>query len=748
LISLSPAFKPTVFRGVRLDPQHPFRFDFMIDEGARTIAAETSGDETRRLAGYFLASLAMPEKDLWVNLSPYENNRIIEENFGRTTMGRDILSIDYLLKQITSSLIYPDSAVGKRFWAEVYRRAYARYGTTDIPLETLNKVWIVPSRAVVYERADADSSGVSAYVGEARLRVMLDADYTASVRAGAGAVPLAVKDSTADLANTVMREIALPALEQEVNEGENFARLRQVYFSMLLAVWFKKKITRGQVGRGHILSEIFIDRKKTAGNETLNPEAEINGIYSTYLEAFRQGAYNMIREEVDFYSREMIPRKYFSGGLEFGNIGSVTQERRFSEIPEGAADQAQKVVTIDLVRVDAARQSWGVTDAAMSKLRLLSQAVSLAVVAASASGQVIIPIQTPPSAVPEFKVPSKFRMPHVAAKAVAALAVKYGYESPGVEGRTFFTDKRLKMSPEKFHAIVASAYQLSPSLKKLVPADMIDGLVLGLYMKESTMRVLPYNPRTGSVGPGQLTQEGWRAGRLRLAQNQNIAEEKIEPYVEKHFSFSEGANAEKHLMVYMAHLDDLAGIIEARWEDLLKEEPVFADRGLWSERVAKQHLLISYENAGPQKEARRGVKGLSQKQRIFKLSGTVFDAYFAGKTARGLVGEHVARVTGMMYGVDPLEMIGSVRNLLPLDDPGKVQQRLLAIDKAVTDNAQLGGVDLDTERMLLDIQGNGGDIRYRFTSEQIRMLNDTIEGFVPVIVNAPHVIRVAAFLNS
>ena len=58
-----------------------------------------------RLVKYFLAALTIPEKDLWVNLSPYEKDRVITDEFGSTEMGRDLLAQDYMLKQLTSSLI-------------------------------------------------------------------------------------------------------------------------------------------------------------------------------------------------------------------------------------------------------------------------------------------------------------------------------------------------------------------------------------------------------------------------------------------------------------------------------------------------------------------------------------------------------------------------------------------------------------------------------------------------------------------
>jgi len=90
--------------------------------------------------------LTIPENELWVNLSPYERNRIIPKNFGLTEMGRDLLAEDYMLKQITASLIYPEGEIGKKFWARIYQEAARKFGTTNIPVNTFNKVWIVPQK--------------------------------------------------------------------------------------------------------------------------------------------------------------------------------------------------------------------------------------------------------------------------------------------------------------------------------------------------------------------------------------------------------------------------------------------------------------------------------------------------------------------------------------------------------------------------------------------------------------------------
>ena len=171
MVQLSPAFSPAVLKGIKLDPKNTFRFHFFVDRGDTRLSQEELKNESSKLIKYFLASLAIPEKDLWVNLSPYEKDRIVPQEFGQTEMGRDLLAEDYILKQITASLIYPGSQLGKAFWKKVYARAQAKYGTTNVPINTFNKVWIVPEKAVVYE------NGGVAFVLENHLKVMLEQDY-------------------------------------------------------------------------------------------------------------------------------------------------------------------------------------------------------------------------------------------------------------------------------------------------------------------------------------------------------------------------------------------------------------------------------------------------------------------------------------------------------------------------------------------------------------------------------------------
>ena len=64
-----------------------------------------------------------------------KRDRIIKDDFGKTEMGRDLLAEDYMLKQITSSLIYPEDGLGKKFWDKIYERAWNEYHTTQYPGE-------------------------------------------------------------------------------------------------------------------------------------------------------------------------------------------------------------------------------------------------------------------------------------------------------------------------------------------------------------------------------------------------------------------------------------------------------------------------------------------------------------------------------------------------------------------------------------------------------------------------------------
>ncbi len=311
MVSLSPQFIPAHLKGLSIHPDNALQFDFLIHKGDGNLDDAQKREEYSKLVKYFLASLTIPDQDQWVNLSPYEKNRIIQDSFGKTEMGRDLLSQDYLLKQITSSLMYPESGMGKDFWDKVYERAFKEYGTTDIPVNTFNKVWIVPDEAVVYE------SGNTAYVLKSHLKVMLEEDYVSlqhnSLSSSFGTDRMAKEKvgQVSTVTSKVVKEIILPEIEKEVNTGKNFAMLRQIYSSMILATWYKKALKESLLGK------VYANKAKVAGVDQ-DPKSN-QEIYEKYVQAFKKGVYNYIKEDEDKYTHQTLPRKYFAGGFERSN---------------------------------------------------------------------------------------------------------------------------------------------------------------------------------------------------------------------------------------------------------------------------------------------------------------------------------------------------------------------------------------------------------------------------------------------
>lgn len=323
MISPTQGFTPALIKGITIHPDNPLMFDFIVHPGEEQLQGKAFRKESLKLIRYFMAALTVPEDEMWVNLSPYEENRIIPDAFGQTEMGRDLLAQDYMLKQLTASLMYPEEELGEEFWKRVYKKAQEKYGTTEIPMNTFNKVWIVPEKAVIYE------NGPNVFVVDSYLKVLLEGDYIAleanvgSDKHGLGDVEKKDLTQISEIFSEVIREVILPEIEREVNEGKLFANLRQISNSVILATWYKQNIQQG------ILNQIYVNQKKTEGITTQDKEVN-QKIYEQYVKAFEKGVYNFIKEDYDEVTQKIIPRKYFSGGAEEDWRGKIE-----------AGDQAQ-----------------------------------------------------------------------------------------------------------------------------------------------------------------------------------------------------------------------------------------------------------------------------------------------------------------------------------------------------------------------------------------------------------------------
>lgn len=296
LMPVSGMVVPVALKGLHLDPDEPFQFQFMIDAGVESVTSEAINTQAQRLAEFFLTALALPEEALWVNLAPQEGDRVMERALAETGAGRVMLEQDLMLKQLSASLMHPDLPSGQTIWERIYAEGYARTGRMDVDLDALHKIWIVPDVARVYEGHQ------TVFIVESRLKVQLG-------RHEGDAVMFDNEDAYTGL----LTEVLLPIIEEEVNEGAYFAPLRQWYQALILAQWYKQHL------RGAVMTQVYADQGRTGGVDTEEITLR-EEMYQQYMDAFKQGAVDVIREVYDPDQETMVPQRYFAGGLRFQGL--------------------------------------------------------------------------------------------------------------------------------------------------------------------------------------------------------------------------------------------------------------------------------------------------------------------------------------------------------------------------------------------------------------------------------------------
>jgi len=345
-IGLSAPREAALLAGIKTDPSRPLGFEFLFTEGAGVPNTMQLAKEMDRSIRYFFAGLTVPEEELWVNLSPYEPDRISADGLGKTELGRDLLGIDYVLKQLSASLTYPKTELGKAYWGAL-RDAETKAGVSSpTPADALSRVWIVPGRAVVIEK---DGQVV---VEETPLKVLTEEDYTAPEK----------KESNADgtVQTRVFREKILPYIEDEVNQGERFARLRQLYRALVLAAWLKKKL-RTAAGKNYLAAG-YIDRNKIKGVDLFDTTAK-ETIFRQYVSAYKKGAYKcLLADEASAEPKATAAKRvYFSGGFAGQHLSENIEEKndpvRFDELRSVCSSVTGEVEPLTTVSSSVGKKS-------------------------------------------------------------------------------------------------------------------------------------------------------------------------------------------------------------------------------------------------------------------------------------------------------------------------------------------------------------------------------------------------------
>ncbi|MBM3244625.1 MAG: class I SAM-dependent methyltransferase [Candidatus Omnitrophica bacterium] len=328
LAGLHNAFAPDAFRPLHLrylsyDTLNN-SFKLLLDKGDQLkgfipdkVAVPEVELATKELMNYFFIGLTLPNDSFWVNLRPDSPDNIIDPALAQTDVGRILLESDLQLKKDTARFTSPQTPEGKEYWDKLYQKAGEIFGSQNITIPTLTRPWIVPDEIIIRETTD------SVYIYKATLKVMLEQDYLKD-----SAVYNFQDDRLKELneySSQLIRELIIPKLTQELNSSKRYASLRQVYYSLIMAQWFKARF----INQNSPYSRL-INRRDLTGL-TSKEDWSKSTYFQAYQKSFKDGEYN-IQEPVYSVFGQTI-RSYFSGG-EIFNLGQMPKQGEEIRNPE------------------------------------------------------------------------------------------------------------------------------------------------------------------------------------------------------------------------------------------------------------------------------------------------------------------------------------------------------------------------------------------------------------------------------
>ncbi|WP_143309313.1 hypothetical protein, partial [Candidatus Entotheonella palauensis] len=185
----------------------------------------------------FFVWMAMPPQQFWVNLNPTEPNRIVATEMGKTHCGWIMLEADFRMKTTVSELTNPQTELGRDYSDQLF--SYARQRRQKSICSSYRH-WIVPG--VVKGSYTEDYL----FIEQADLDVKLESEYLAlqGFRASSGCPP-SIDPDVERFSEALYRRTILQALIQRVNTAPEYAELRSIFRTLILAAWYKRMRPQG-----------------------------------------------------------------------------------------------------------------------------------------------------------------------------------------------------------------------------------------------------------------------------------------------------------------------------------------------------------------------------------------------------------------------------------------------------------------------------------------------------------------------
>jgi HEAT repeat protein/phosphomannomutase len=338
-------FRPVQLRSINFDPGKQ-NFNLFLDKGDQIeIKPGQLTRDAKLLMQYFRIGLALPNDTFWVNLRPDAADQIIDPFLEKTDVGQVMLAADLQLKKDLANFTSPNNEEGRLYWDKLYAKADTLFNEQSISIPTLTRPWIVPGEVIIRET----NSGC--HIFKASLKVCLEQDYIKDSKDYNFNDPR-LKELN-DLSSQLIRELIIPKLTREVNSSQKYASLRQVYYSLILAQWFKEKF-RGQQGEYARNIDGF-DLNGLTSARSWQKEKYFNA----YKKSFKKGEYNL--SENRFTAKGASVRQYFSGGIKYANLLPLTTGLT-NTLPDGGAVAGLRIRAADDATLDPANELVQLTD--------------------------------------------------------------------------------------------------------------------------------------------------------------------------------------------------------------------------------------------------------------------------------------------------------------------------------------------------------------------------------------------------
>ncbi len=292
------AFRPVHLRSLTFDPPEN-RFRILLDKGDTPLpTAETLKASAARVMDYFLTGIVLPDDSFWVNLRPDSPERVIDAFLEKTDAGRVMLEADVNLKKDLARLTSPDTPEGRRYWNSIYQKAQELFGQPRVNVPAYTRPWIVPGEIV------AGRSHRSAYIYKAALKVELEQDW---IKSPAAPFTDPRMKELNEYSAALIRASMLPLLTKIVNRSKRYAELRQVYYSLIMAQWFKREFGKEENAYSGLIDSRDLSRLSSGSSwkkETY---------FRQYKRSFEEGEYNKSETAGSAYGP--VVRQYISGGV-------------------------------------------------------------------------------------------------------------------------------------------------------------------------------------------------------------------------------------------------------------------------------------------------------------------------------------------------------------------------------------------------------------------------------------------------